>query len=200
MVREPEAWWEFSKHDFAASDLTRPIEVIRSGIKFPDVFFPASTVFVANQTVRDRLATLPNVKFAPVRFAKLVNVQIAVGDFSFYESQFYQQNASDLSMFRAFDFFPDEAELHSAIPSNFYEIICPRLQDIEAQYSRVVLRPYSYGPPDYRKTTELAVSARLLSDYPMVWGPPFILSEEAYSLVSECFPVDFFTVDKVSVP
>jgi hypothetical protein len=184
-------------HRFS-SKVSTPLQLSRSGVGVPNFFSPSAVILVVAEEVKGKLESLPNIEFAEVEFAKLVDVPYQAGDFSYYRTSKFLADpiANDPEALIAR--LPDVPALHSNVGS-YFEVIVPRLCDIVTKYPSLNTVEYRLRMAAVPEQVEICLSEALLKDHPVVWENDYVFSEEAFNIVDQYIDRDYYEIVTVNM-
>src|SRR5690242_17658877 len=102
-------------------DLTDPILYTCNGFRTPAVAMPWLN-FIVSEAVRDSLAGLPGLAFAPVVLEKVIELPYFAGDFSFYDRPDFRRDPRRHGYETVFRRLKDRPELHAPVGPR-YEVV-----------------------------------------------------------------------------
>jgi hypothetical protein len=150
-------------------------------------FFQPSTkkLFSQHQLVvvddlKHCLEQFPSIGFSPVEFTKVIQYPYPVGDFSFYQSELFEQNM-DEGPGSLFELLEDVPEAH-ALALNYHAVRIPYLSEIATAYDDIIQLPELVCFPYPTRT--IPFSPRLFEDYPIIHYGYLLFSEISFQLVA----------------
>jgi hypothetical protein len=166
----------------------------RSGVCIPPIFSPGHTLMLI-EAVAESLRSLSNVLLLPATHAKLVNLYVDRHDWSM-ETWWDEKVRSTEVCIDPFEFLPDDPALHHVAPK-VYELVVPRYERVVAQFSRKGMRRVEYFMMPPHGTDEpraIEVSQEFLAVFPISFNGQYIMSEDAFSKISDSLDRDFYRV------
>ena len=171
-------------------NLSSPLLISMSGRFTPDVFMPSSCL-VISRAVQESIGVIRNTELAPVVFPKLVNVQYAVGDFSYYESDYFLRDPSGHRSDLLLGQLPDDPALHS-VPRSHMELVLPnmyRLKSIFADAREATVTLAHRTAPVVR----FLYAPSSVAHYPAFWSGVFFIQRSVFDHFQSYIDWDYFT-------
>jgi hypothetical protein len=161
---------------------TVPLRLWKNIYHIAPLFQPHAR-WVISDEAKTCLANLPHVHFLEVHFTRLFEYPYRAGDFSHWDG-----GKTWYELEPIIDNTPHEHSLEAGM-DRFWELFVPRHMDVHKKYDglkhfhcgRVALEPVHVG-----------LSAQMLTDYPMLWDGPYILSEAAYCRIERFIDWHYF--------
>jgi len=178
---DPKVW--------AHSDAPTSLEIIRSGGNVPAISEPSN--LVVNERLANSLSVLRNIRLQEVVFRKLVDIDYQAGDMSWW-GKWGSINPCELLKSR-----PDVQAMHNSI-GRYFEVQLWDWEDVAPNYSdasEITITNWKRAEP-----TVVKISARMLQDYPILWGWDTLLSAQAYSILKDDIDSDYFIVREYQLP
>lgn len=111
------------------SKLSDPLEISRSGVSIPEIFWPPAGNLVVSAMVQASLHDLPNIHFLEVKFKKLVDFYVCKGDRGPFEQWVTAGKGNPETLIAE---LPDIPLMHKNV-GQYYEMIVARDVEIREQ-------------------------------------------------------------------
>ena len=177
-------------------DLSLPTVIDRSGLYFPQIIMPGTSL-VVDENIRNQLAPTWNIQFAPVKMGKLVACWYPAGDFSFYDEPFFIKDPYKFRSDKILEWLPDTPRLHKKAP-NYYEIVA--VNSFKAAQEATTKKTISFelteiglGPDEFDYCTGL------LEKHPIIWGRAVVIRKDVFDLICNEFDWDYFTMTEIVI-
>jgi hypothetical protein len=161
---------------------TTPLRLWKNVHRIAPLFQP-HTRWVVSENAKAAFAGMPNVDFLEVQFARLFHYPYQARDFSHWNGRQTWYEIEPI-----IEDAPHDPALQGSI-GRFWEVIVPRHMDVHVKYGG--LKRFQFDIPG-QEILDVALSARMLEDYPILWDGPHVLSNVAYSRVAPFVDWDYF--------
>ncbi len=168
-----------------------PLLMTHNAYRIPDIFTPRCD-FVVCDSVRAKIAHLPNIEFLRVEFKKLIWLHYQAGDFSGLDNP---PCDDPLDLFKILP----GVEGSQGFVGPYFELLTWRVQDIAAEFEPLKPIEVAIGRPGYEDEVELSLSADLVRAYPICWSDVTILSDEAFELLSPHLDRDYYATATIDL-
>lgn len=178
-VQWPEMPWAWYHNT-----LRTPLEIRRNGTFVPPVFLCKH--LVVRRDVADALRCFSGFDLLQVKFTKLIDYPVEVGDFSYRDTVPCDPDRPDDLL----DILPDVPALHESIDA-FYEVIGTLPSHVLERYDNVYhLEVYPISdPPHY---VDEDISPNMFRDYPVVGIRPILIREDVFDVLQPHLNMDLF--------
>jgi len=183
---------------FLGDELKIPIVVDKSGLIFPRIIQPCTSLIV-DSVIKERLEKfvgVDGVQFAPVKLGKLVASWFPAGDFSYYDNPSFLKDPytfrSDLILER----LPDTPSLHKNAP-HYFELVA--LHSKAAKDSGKLISIQFEIPEKGLGPKNFDYCVGILEKYPIIWGLAPIIRQDVFDQICDSFDWDFFAMTEIKI-
>lgn len=191
VARRVDVTYPNSPSHYLGDPLTHQLLISRSGLSRPHLFKPCNSL-VASEQVKNALASLANIEFAPVAFSKLVNFFAPKGDFSYYTSRRFLSNPTANRSDMLLDTLQDDPSLHIAFPVYYELVVSNAFRECRDSHMSFELQYQLPNSPD--GVQSFPCTRDFLDCHPIFWARGVIVRGDVYESIKEMIDIDFFDV------